>query len=120
MISRAQIRAGRLLLQLSFDELAKRANIGAAIIEKWEAADCEPRITRGQAIAIRHALERAGVEFIGDGVKLRKGKEPMSQTIEDYIVELIWRDTDHLEAKVDAVMDQHLRTGGFCAIHPPS
>jgi predicted transcriptional regulator len=77
MISRAQIRAGRLLLQLSLDELAERANIGAAIIKKWEATDCEPRITKGQAIAIRYVLERAGVVFgeendDGPGVRLRR------------------------------------------------
>jgi len=53
------------------------AKLGVATIRRSEAADGEPLVTMGRAIAIRYTLERAGVIFVeengtGPGVRLRK------------------------------------------------
>jgi len=77
MITGAQIRAGRLLLQWSSSALAQRAKVNLATIKRSEATDGEPMVTMGQAISIRYTLERAGVIFVeengaGPGVRLKK------------------------------------------------
>ncbi|SEF05710.1 hypothetical protein SAMN05519104_8095 [Rhizobiales bacterium GAS188] len=75
MITGAQIRAARLLLQWDPQDLADRAKLSVAIIRRSEATDGEPMVTLGHAIAIRYTLERAGVEFTNadePGVRLRK------------------------------------------------
>ena len=78
LITGAQIRAGRLLLQWSVQDLADRAKLGVATIQRSEATDGEPMLTMGRAIAIRYTLEAAGVIFVeengaGPGVRLTKG-----------------------------------------------
>jgi len=76
MITGAQIRAARLLLQWGPQDLADHAKLGVATVRRSEATDGEPRVTMGHAIAIRYTLERAGVIFVekngsGPGVRLR-------------------------------------------------
>jgi hypothetical protein len=73
MITGAQIRAARLLLGWTSHHLADRAKLRIETIRRSEATDGEPMVTMGHAIAIRYTLERAGVIFVEDGVKLRKG-----------------------------------------------
>jgi hypothetical protein len=77
VITGAQIREGRLLLQWSHYRLAERAKVSATTIKRSQAADGEPMITIGQADAIQRALESGGVVFVedngdGPGVRLRK------------------------------------------------
>jgi ribosome-binding protein aMBF1 (putative translation factor) len=79
-ISGAQIRAGRLLLQWSPEGLAERAKVSVKIIKRSEAAEGKPMVRMGHGVAIRYALERAGVVFVdengqGPGVRLSKGYE---------------------------------------------
>ena len=72
-----QIRAARGLRRWSADELAREAALGLATIRRAENAENETSMTAANDIAVRRALEAAGVEFIdenggGPGVRLRK------------------------------------------------
>lgn len=75
MITPAQCRAARALIDWSQGELAQQAGVGIVTIRQLEAASHEPR--RATLAVVRRALEEAGVEFIdenggGPGVRLRK------------------------------------------------
>jgi predicted transcriptional regulator len=76
MISAAQIRAARALLGMSAVELAARANVGWATIQRFETAEGVPPSRSGTLQRIQKTLEDAGVDFLGDpisspGVQLR-------------------------------------------------
>jgi transcriptional regulator with XRE-family HTH domain len=76
MVTAAQCRAARGLLDWSQLELADAAGIGIVTVRQVEAGATEPR--RATLVVLRQALEKAGVEFIdenggGPGVRLRKG-----------------------------------------------
>lgn len=77
MLTSAQCRAARGLLDWSQRELAQQAGVGIVTIRQLEAASHEPR--RATIDVVRRALEAAGVEFIdenggGVGVRLTKRK----------------------------------------------
>ncbi len=63
MITGAQIREVR-LAGLGPRQLARRAKISVAVVERAESVDGEPMITKVQAHALQRALEAAGVEFM--------------------------------------------------------
>jgi len=76
VISAAQIRAARALLRWSAADLAKAASLGANTVRRAEVAEGPTSLTAANELAIRRALEAAGVEFIsenggGAGVRLR-------------------------------------------------
>ncbi len=76
-LTSAQIRASRGLLRWTVEHLAREAALGVATIKRAEAADHETSMTTANDLAVRRALEAAGVEFIdenggGPGVRLRK------------------------------------------------
>jgi predicted transcriptional regulator len=75
MISAAQCRAARALIEWSQQDLANHAAVGVVTVHQLEAGVSQPR--RATLDVIRRALEAAGVEFIdenggGPGVRLRK------------------------------------------------
>jgi len=75
MISPAQCRAARGLLDWSQQRLAEHAGVGVVTIRQLEGENQQPR--RATLFVVREALERAGVEFIdenggGPGVRLQK------------------------------------------------
>jgi transcriptional regulator with XRE-family HTH domain len=77
MITSAQCRAARGLLDWTQQELADRAGLGIVTVRQFEAGLNEPR--RATLEVIRRALETAGVEFIdenggGPGLRLRKSQ----------------------------------------------
>jgi hypothetical protein len=79
MLSSAQIRAARALIRWSADDLARHASLGITTIRRAELKDDATSMTVSNDLAVRRALEAAGVEFIdenggGAGVRLRKGK----------------------------------------------
>ena len=79
MISGKQIRAGRLLLNLDSEELAKISQVGLATIKRFEAAPGIPPSRSGNLEKVKSALEARGVVFLGDpidspGVQLVKVK----------------------------------------------
>lgn len=76
MITPAQLRAARALLDWSQQRLAEAANIGNATIRNFEAGRSAPQ--SATLTVLQQALETAGVIFVdengeGPGVRLRKG-----------------------------------------------
>lgn len=75
MLTPAQCRAARGLLDWTQADLAREAAVGIVTVRQLEAGIGSPR--NATLDVIRRALERAGVEFIepnggGPGVRLRK------------------------------------------------
>ena len=75
MISAAQCRAARGLLDWSQQELAERAGVGVVTVRQLEANLRQPR--RATLAVVRRCFEAAGVEFIdanrgGPGARLRE------------------------------------------------
>jgi transcriptional regulator with XRE-family HTH domain len=72
----AQIRAARALLRWSAEDLARASAVGLTTIRRAELTDQQTSLTVANDLAIRRALEAAGVELIvenggGPGVRLR-------------------------------------------------
>ena len=77
MITSDQIRAARALLHWSAHDLAKAASIGVATVRRFESVKGVPSGQVRVLEALRKALEKAGVEFVGSpddrpGVRLKK------------------------------------------------
>jgi len=80
-LTSAQIRAARALLRWRAQDLARESAVGVATIRRAELVDGQTSMTAANDLAIRRALEDAGVEFIdenggGPGVRLRKRHRP--------------------------------------------
>ena len=76
-LTSSQIRAARALVQWLARDLARESAVGVATIRRAELAGGETSMTAANDLAVRRALEEAGVEFIdenggGAGVRLRK------------------------------------------------
>jgi transcriptional regulator with XRE-family HTH domain len=76
MVTSAQIRAGRALLNWTVRDLAEKSGVHRNTITRVETEATSPGHS---LVAIRAALEAAGVEFIpenggGAGVRLRRKK----------------------------------------------
>lgn len=65
MITSAQIRAARALLDWSRADLAKHSEVGASALMRLESANGVPSGNIKTFEAVQKALENAGVEFIG-------------------------------------------------------
>jgi ribosome-binding protein aMBF1 (putative translation factor) len=79
-LSSAQIRASRALLRWSAEDLARESAVGVTTIRRAELTDHQTSMTAANDLAVRRALEIAGVEFIdenggGPGVRLRKPRQ---------------------------------------------
>jgi transcriptional regulator with XRE-family HTH domain len=78
MITPAQCRAARGLINWTQDDLAKAAEIGVVTVRQFESGKAEPR--SATLAVVRQALEAAGVQFIpenggGAGVRMRERSE---------------------------------------------
>ena len=76
-LTSAQIRAARALVRWRAQDLARESSVGVATVRRAELTDSETSMTTANDLAVRRALEAAGVEFIdenggGPGVRLRK------------------------------------------------
>jgi transcriptional regulator with XRE-family HTH domain len=72
MISPAQCRAARGLLDWTQSELAEKAGIGVVTVRQFEGGKTAPLYAT--LVVLRSAFEAAGVEFLngdGPGVRLR-------------------------------------------------
>jgi hypothetical protein len=79
-LSSSQIRAARALLRWSADDLARASALGLNTIKRAELAKDTTSLTVANNLAVRRALEAAGVEFIdenggGPGVRLREAPQ---------------------------------------------
>jgi transcriptional regulator with XRE-family HTH domain len=78
----SQVRAARALLRWNIEDLAQATALSVNTIRRIEAAESQKPITRANRIAIRRALEAAGIIFIdenggGPGVRLHnRGERP--------------------------------------------
>lgn len=75
MITPAQCRAGRALLNWSQQQLADLAKVGVVTVRQFEREGAQPR--HATLDVIRRALEAGGVIFVdengaGPGVRLKK------------------------------------------------
>ena len=82
-LTSAQIRAARSLLRWSAEDLARRSLLSVATIRRAELTESQTSMTAANDLAVRRALETAGVEFIeenggGPGVRLKKRTRPKS------------------------------------------
>ena len=77
-LTSAQIRGARGMLHWSAADLAREAALGLATIRRAELTEGKTSMTMANDLAVRRALEAAGIEFIdesnngGPGVRLRK------------------------------------------------
>ena len=76
-LTSAQLRAARSLIRWSAEDLARETALSVATIRRAEVSEGETSMTAANDLAVRRALELAGVEFIdenggGAGVRLRK------------------------------------------------
>lgn len=76
-----QVRAARALLRWSAVDLSQRSSVSLRTIRRAELAELQTTMTTANNLAIRRALESAGIEFIdenggGAGVRLRKRQRP--------------------------------------------
>jgi hypothetical protein len=79
-LSSAQLRAGRALIRWSAEDLARASTVSVTTIRRAELTAEETSMTAANDLAVRRALEAAGVEFIeenggGPGVRLKKSHE---------------------------------------------
>src|SRR5271166_1239886 len=79
-LTSGQIRAARAFLRWRAQDLARACAVGVATIRRAELAEKETSMTIPNDVAVRRALEAAGVEFIdenggGAGVRLRKRQQ---------------------------------------------
>jgi transcriptional regulator with XRE-family HTH domain len=79
MISSAQCRAARGLLNWTQEQLANAAQVGVVTVRQFEADKGSPR--NATLSVVRQALEGAGVQFIpenggGPGVRLKRQGPP--------------------------------------------
>ncbi len=77
MITSAQIRAARALLDWSRQILSERSGIGVSALMRLESADGIPSGNIKTFESVQKAFEQAGIEFIGTpedgpGVRLKK------------------------------------------------
>ncbi len=70
-ITPEQIRAARALLHLGQAELASRAHVSVVTIRRLERGHDSGRVAPGTVAGVRDVLEKAGAEFIPDGVRRR-------------------------------------------------
>lgn len=75
MLTGRQIREARTLLKLHRSKLAaKVGRMTTLVILRAEENEDEVMLSAEHAIAIRQTLERAGVEFSQEGVRLREAE----------------------------------------------
>jgi len=67
MITAAQIRAARALLGMDQRALAEAAGLSLPTIQRMEGSDGQVRGNIDSVVKLVEALERAGVELIGEG-----------------------------------------------------
>jgi hypothetical protein len=76
-LTSAQIRAARALIRWTAEDLARESSLSVTTIRRAELTEEETSMTAANNLAVRRALETAGVEFIdedggGPGVRLRR------------------------------------------------
>lgn len=88
MLTGAQLRAARALLGIDQKTLAEQAGVSLPTVQRMEASPGTVRGVVDSLTKIVEALERAGVELIGEGASSSSGgrgvrlKKPVERAIE--------------------------------------
>ena len=80
MLTVSQIRAARAMLRWTAQDLAEAAGVGITTIRRMDVMDGVPVVNVRTLMALKAALESAGVEFVGTpddrpGVRLAANKK---------------------------------------------
>lgn len=67
MITAAQLRAARAMLGIGQRDLAEASGVSLPTIQRMEASDGQVRGNVETLVKVVEALERGGIELIGDG-----------------------------------------------------
>lgn len=70
-LSGNQIRAARALLRWTAKRLSEESGVSYPAIQRAEAVDGVPNMHTRNLVAIRVALEGAGIEFLEGGARLK-------------------------------------------------
>ena len=73
MMTAGQMRAARALLGIDQHQLAELAGLSLPTVQRMEASDDNVRGVVDSLVKVVEALERAGVELIGDNVASTQG-----------------------------------------------
>jgi ribosome-binding protein aMBF1 (putative translation factor) len=78
-LTSAQMRAARALIRWSAEDLARETALSVTTIRRAELTEEETSMTAANDLAVRRALEAAGVEFIddnggGEGVRFKQSR----------------------------------------------
>ena len=73
MITAAQMRAARAMLGIDQRQLAELAGVSLPTIQRMEASDGNVRGVIDSLTKVVEALDRAGIELIGDNTVSREG-----------------------------------------------
>ena len=84
MLTGAQIRKARSLLEWTPHQLAARAHVPEATVRRAEGRDDEPLITLEHERRIAEALQAAGLELSGDEPQRAQEKAPLGGTSEAF------------------------------------
>ena len=81
MISGAQIRAARHGLKWNVEVLSEKSGVSTRTLKRMEADNGVPNSNLPNIMAVKAALEAAGIEFIGTpddgpGIRIYPGKKP--------------------------------------------
>ena len=66
VLTSGQIRAARALLRWSAEDLARESELGVTTIRRAELREQETSMTVANDLAVRRALEMAGIVFIDE------------------------------------------------------
>jgi predicted transcriptional regulator len=73
MITAAQMRAARAMLEIDQRQLAELAGVSLPTIQRMEASEGTVRGIIDSLTKVVEALDRAGIELIGDNMASREG-----------------------------------------------
>jgi transcriptional regulator with XRE-family HTH domain len=75
MVKPEQIRAARALLRIEQQDLARRSRVSVVTLRRLEAGNGSSAVSQAIVERVQQALERAGAEFIEDGVRRRRVRD---------------------------------------------
>jgi transcriptional regulator with XRE-family HTH domain len=98
-ITSEQIRAARALLRLEQAELAERARVSVVTIRRLERGQATQRVARGTIVKVRRVLEKAGAEFIPNGVRYRRAAQPDARALYEDLRAISLKSAARLEGR---------------------
>jgi transcriptional regulator with XRE-family HTH domain len=104
-VSSDQLRAARALLRLEQTEVAKCADVSVVTLRRLEGGSAQP--SSATVNSVRAALERAGAEFIPDGVRRRQVAVPDADALYEDLRAISLRAAERL-ADHDGLMQADL------------